>query len=318
MKPNRRINPKITTYVNRNLEQLFLILLWKIINKLPEPWETSDTGRPPYDTRAVTVACIAKLMLCKTYEGTESWTKANSLFTKLVGDNRIPQSVIHRGMEKLPQRYIKQVCKQLTVQFRRKGIEAVVDATGFKLRTSSAWYDIRIKRKTRKKDFLKLHIAGCFGTGLIHSFTVTTGRRHDSPQLKELLKVIQEVLKLAGDSAYLSRKNCTLVKEKGGKPFFKLKCNVTAKPKSHPAWKAMVRFYWEDEDKWLKEYHIRSYVEALFAAIKKRFGNFLRSIRTDMQEKELSLKVICHNVIRVLYMKAAKELRVPLWVKVPK
>jgi len=306
----------VTCHVNRSLEELFLTLLWKVLCKLPEPWKTSELGRPPYTTKSVTAACIAKLMLDKTYEGTEAWTKANKLFRELTGYEGIPQSVIHRGMEKLSKRHIKLVCRRLTIEFRRKGIEAVIDATGLKLRTSSAWYDIRIGRKTKKKDFLKLHIIGCFRTGLIHSFTVTGGRSHDSPQLKVLLSVIQKVLKMAGDSAYLSRPNCTLVKEKGGKPFFMVKCNVTARPKSHPAWKAMVRFYWEDKKQWLREYHIRSYAEAIFAAIKKRFGNFLRSIRRDMQEKELSLKVVCYNIVRVLYLRAAKELGVPLWVKV--
>lgn len=302
--------------MNRNLENLFFGLAWKIITKVPEPWTASDVGRPPYDQRPVALACMAKLMFNKTYEGTESWTGSSALFTELTGYKRIPQSVIHRGMEHLTKDYIKQVCKKLTIQFRRKGIEVVVDASGFKLRTSSTWYDIRIQRKTRRKDHLKLHIAGDFQTGIIHSFTVTGGRKGDSPQFRELLSVIQKVLKAAGDSAYLSRKNCTLVKEKGGKPYFKIKCNVSARPKSSPEWKAMIKLYQKDPDNWLKEYHIRSYVEAMFAAVKKRFGNFLRSIKTEMQEKELSLKIICYNIIRVLYIQIARILDAPLWIKV--
>ena len=309
------MNPKVTSYVNRNLEGLFLTLLWKVIAGLPEPWESSDTGRPPYDPRAVASACTAKLMLNKTYEGTEGWTKSSQLFTELTGYDRIPQSVIHRGMEGIDGKYIKQMCKRLTIKFRRKGIEAVVDASGFKLRTSSTWYDIRIERKTRRKDHIKLHITGDFRTGIIHSFTVTNSRKGDSPQLGEMLSVIRRVLKLAGDSAYLSRKNCTLVRKKGGEPFFKLKVNVTAKPKSHPAWKAMIKLYQKDPETWLKEYHVRSYVEAIFASIKHRFGNFLRSIKPANQEKELSLKVICYNIVRVLYLKCAKEMGIPLWVK---
>lgn len=283
--------------------------------KLPEPWETKETGRPPFDPRAVTAACVAKLMLNKTYEGTEAWTKASKLFTELTGCKRIPQSVIHRGMEHLSTKYIKDVLKRLTIHYRRKGIEAVIDSSGMKLRTSSTWYDIRIQRKTRRKDHLKLHITGDFQTGIIHSFTITNGHANDSPQLRKMLKVIEKVLKCAADKVYCARKNCNVVREKGGKAFFSLKVNVTARAKGSPEWKAMVRFYRKDRKAWLKQYHIRSYVEAMFASIKKRFGNFLRSIKPRMQEKELSLKVICYDLVRVLYMETAKRLGVPLMVK---
>lgn len=262
-------------------------------------------------------ACCVKLFSGDTYEGAESECKNNKKFKELVGEAPT-HSVIHRGMQKLTKQYIKKLNKRLTVRFRRKGISIALDASGFKQRTSSLWYDIRIKKKSRKKDFTKLHIAGCIDTGIIHNYTITAGRRHDSPQLKELITVIPKIIKAVGDSAYLSRKNCKMVGEKGGKPYFRLKCNVTAKPKSHPEWKAMIKLYWKDKKKWLKEYHVRSFIEAVFSSIKKRFGNFLRSIKKPMQEKELALKVICYNVIRVLYVKAAKELGIPLWVKVKK
>lgn len=301
--------------MNRNLEELFLRLLWKTINQLPEPWRTKDTGRPPYEPKTVALACMAKVMQGMTYEDTESWTKSSKVFEELTGYSGIPQSVIHRGMERMPKAYIKQACRRLATLFHRKGINVAFDASGFKQRTSSLWYDIRIKRKSRKKDFTKLHIAGCVDTGIIHSYTITAGKRHDSPQLMELVKEIDKIIKAVGDGAYCARKNCTAIAKKGGKPFFRLKCNVTAKPKSSPAWKAMVKLYFKDQKAWLKEYHVRSFIEAVFSSIKRRFGNFLCSIKKGMQEKELALKVVCYNVVRVLYIKTAKDLGVPLWVK---
>lgn len=288
----------------------------KAVNDIDEPWNTSNIGRPPHEPRVVAVMCTVKIMNQRTYESTESYGRNNAYLKQLLGMDKLPtQSVIHRGMKKLSKRYIRKLNKRITVRFRRKGISVALDATGFKLRTSSLWYDIRIKRKGRRKDFTKLHIVGCVDTGIIHNYTITAGRKHDSPQLKELISVIDRIIKAVGDSAYLSRRNCKLVAERGGKPYFRLKCNVTAKPKSHPEWKAMIKLYWKDPDSWLKKYHIRSFIESVFCSIKKRFGNFLRLIRKPMQEKELALKVICYNVIRVLYVKTAKELGIPLWVK---
>ena len=263
---------------------------------------------------AVTAACCIKSFKNMTYEETESECRNNKKFIELFEESPT-HSVIHRGMQRLSKRYIKKLNNRITVRFRRKGISVALDASGFKQRTSSLWYDIRIKRKSRKKDFSKLHIVGCVNTGIIHNYTITAGKNHDSPQLKELVSVIDRIIKAVGDGAYCARKNCTEIWKKGGKPFFRMRCDVTAKPKSHPAWKAMVRMYWEKPKKWLKEYHVRSFIESVFCSIKKRFGNFLRSIKKPMQEKELAMKVVCYNVIRVLYVKAAKELGIPLWVK---
>jgi len=307
----------VTSKVNRNLERLFLEQTVKAVNDISEPWKTSDTGRPPHEPEVVAVMCVLKIKGQRTYESTEAYGRDNNYLKRLLGVDRLPtQSVIHRGMQRMPPGCIKKLNQRLTVRFRRKGIEGITDASGFRLRTSSSWYDIRIQRKSRRKDHLKLHIIGDFQTGIIHSFSVTGGREGDSPQFRKMILVIGKVLKMAGDSAYMARKNCTLVRDRGGTPYFRLKVNVTAKPKSHPEWKAMVKLYHKDPKAWLKEYHIRSYVEAIFASIKHRFGNFLRSIKPANQEKELSLKVICYNVVRVLYLKCAKELGVPLWVKV--
>ena len=303
--------------MNRNLEALFLTLLWKVICRLPEPWSEKSTGRPPYEPKAVALACMAKVMFNKTYEGAESWTKSSKLFHELAGYSKIPQSVIHRGMARMPPRYIRRVCKMLAAQAGKKGIEGIIDSSGFRLRTSSSWYDIRIHRKSKRRDHIKLHIIGNYRTGIIHSLSITGGHANDSPQVKVLLKEIGKLLKLAGDAGYPSRKNCTLVAEKGGKPFFMLKKNVpeNSRPKSHVAWKIMVRFFHNKRKKWLKEYHVRSFVEAIFSSLKKRFGNFLRSIKRPMQKKELSLKVLCYNAIRVLFIERAKELGIPLWVR---
>ena len=84
---------------------------------------------------------------------------------------------------------------------------------------------------------LKLRVIGDFRARIIHSFSVTCGRRGDSPQLRETILVTQKALKLAGDSAYMARKDRTLVRECGGTSHFRLKVNTTAKPKNHPEWR---------------------------------------------------------------------------------
>jgi hypothetical protein len=50
---------------------------------------------------------------------------------------------------------------------------------------------------------------------------MTEGRWHDSPFFEEMMDDVESVDKIAGDPAYLSRDNCEIVANKGGKPYFK-------------------------------------------------------------------------------------------------
>ena len=67
---------------------------------------------------------------------------------------------------------------------RQKGMNIAVDSTGFRTGNSSIWYDIWIGRKNTKRDCIKLHICMDVDTGIIHWFTITPSKRHDSPRVQ--------------------------------------------------------------------------------------------------------------------------------------
>ena len=46
----------------------------------------------------------------------------------------------------------------------------------------------------------------------------------------------------------------------------------------------------------MDEYHQRSIIEAVFGAIKKVYGNHLRSRRRVRQNREVAIRVICYNI----------------------
>lgn len=297
--------------------ELSLKAIKKAVFKLPMPWQSNDTGRPSYNPRVVVFMCTVKEMFCHTYDSVESETRNDKRIKDLLRVDELPShSVVHRGMKKLTMKYLRELNKRLTIEFRRKGIAVAADSSGFRSRNSSLWYDIRIKRKNKKKDWLKLHIVGCVDNGIIHNFKVTNGMAGDSPQLKGLLTVFKKLAKLVADSGYLSRKNCDIVEGKGGKVFIKLKCTTTARAKRSRAWRVMVMLYKKNSKVWLDEYHVRSIVESIFSSIKKRFGSTLRSMKKSIQKKELALKVIVYNIKQILYVKTARKLGVGLYIPV--
>ncbi len=75
---------------------------------------------------------------------------------------------------------------------------------------------------------MKLHPLIALDNLAILNLGITKGTRHDSPILEKLLKPIP---KGAGDTcldpAYLSRRNCNLIANKGRTPIIKPKRNTT-------------------------------------------------------------------------------------------
>jgi len=308
----KRINPKILNYVNRNFNQRYTKAVCKAVKQLPLPWKPNKQGRKGHNPKTVATGCILKVGFNQTYDGIEAYLKESETFKKSFDD--LPgHSVIHRGMKKLSIKYIRKVMNRVTRFLRRKGMNIAVDSTGFRTNNSSIWYDIRIKRRNKRRDCIKLHISVDVDTGVIHWFTVTDWNRHDSPEFKNLIKHLPELGNVLGDKAYSSRNNCQIAADKNGVPFLHFKDNVTNYAKGKPAWIISIREYKNNAKEWLSTYHLRSIVESVFSSIKKRWGSFLRSRRKWMQKKELSLKVLSYNVKQVLLVHYAEERKIPLW-----
>ena len=115
----------------------------------------------------------------------------------------------------MPTSYIRLISKLVTFQMRRRGMDVAVDSSGFSLKTSSKWFDIRIKRKSTKRDYIKLHIVIDVDTGIILHFTITDWKGSDAKEFKQLIRDLPRIRKAAGDKACSSRVNCQAVADKG-------------------------------------------------------------------------------------------------------
>jgi transposase len=313
--PLKRVHPAITSYVNRNLEVLFIQELTKIVRNLDEPWSVDPRGKP-HLPRVVLMCLILKIFWCSTYEGVEARLKANGEWLcKLWNIDRLPtHSVIHESMSLVSSKYLR---KLLRKTFNRVGkkLRVAPDSSGFSTRNSSVWFDIRIRRKSSKKDCVKLHIIVDIDRGYILDFHITKSSKNDCPILSKLLRDIKYLEKLVADAGYLSRKNCKLVGARGGKPYIAVKSNSTPKARGSLEWKVMVNCFIKHRGGFKKAYHCRSYVEAVFSAMKKRWNSALRSIKRWAQRKELTIKVFCYNIKEFLYNWRAGQLKIPRWKK---
>jgi transposase len=311
--PNKRVQPEITSFVNRDLERLFILQLTIIVNKLPEPWVVDPRGKP-HLPRVVLMCLILKIFWCSTYDGVEARLKANKEWLcNLWCIDRLPtHSVIHESMGLISSKNLRRILKK-TFKRMNKKLRIAPDSSGFTTRNTSVWFDIRIRRKNTKKDCIKLHIIVDIVNGYILDFHITDSKKNDCPILKILLRDIKQIEKLVADAGYLSRENCILVGLRGGKPYIWVKKNSTKKPKNSVEWKVMVSCFIKHKGGFKKAYHCRSFVESVFSSMKRRWNSTIKSIKKWYQRKELTIKVICYNIKEHLYNLRAEQLKIPRW-----
>jgi len=140
----------------------------------------------------------------------------------------------------------------------------------------------------------------------IISFHFTRVHVHEVTQLEKLLESIYEIGNVYADSGYLSANNCIVIKYKGGTPYIRPKKTTTGQRNNGNAFTEMITSYHENKKKWMKKYHQRSNIEAVFSALKRKLGGYVTSIKRSIQQTEVALKIIIYNLM-ILVKKIVEE-----------
>jgi hypothetical protein len=208
----------------------------------------------------------------------------------------------------------------MLTDFIKTKISLILDASGISIIGRSIWYCIRIKEKILKKDCDKTHIAVCSDVLFIMNWRITAWKKHDCPLFKILIKPFRFLGMVFADKGYLSRENFQLVADKKGELFIPFKKGKKKKSRSKacgfPAWKFAHNFYTALHGIYMMFYHRRSRIEAVFSALKKRYGDKLYCKKASMRRKEMALRFIAYNLKLLICYKYSLENNLPLWVRV--
>ncbi len=173
-----------------------------------------------------------------------------------------------------------------------------VDSTGFSTSKFVKWFDEKYGCERSGHTWIKAHIATGVKTSIVSAVRILDRDAHDSPQFSPLVKATAEtftVNEISADKAYLSRDNLELVNQLGGTAFIPFKSNSKA-GEAGSLWEKMFLFAQFKREEFFQHYHKRSNVESTFSAIKRVFGDHVRS-RTDVAQVNETLgKILCHNV----------------------
>jgi transposase len=176
--------------------------------------------------------------------------------------------------------------------------ELASDSTGISTTCYSSWYSIRVCKKSMKRDHLMVHITVGTRSNIVVCLDVCNKRGKDNIIFRSHVQKASknfDVDDWSGDSAYLSRENCTAVAEIGARPWFKPKSNITSASKGSPAWKKMVYEFRDHPAESMDKYHKRSNVESTNSAKKRKFRSFVRGRLDTSRRNEESLSWVDFN-----------------------
>ncbi len=105
---------------------------------------------------------------------------------------------------------------------------------------------------------------------------------------------------LLADRAYSSRENLDYADKLGAAPYIPFKKNSTGNSNGSQMWRKMFYYFQMNQDDFMASYHKRSNIESTFWAIKKKFGENLKSKSRTAQINELLCKIVAYNITVVI------------------
>jgi len=280
--------------------KLFDELLKDLVEAIPEPEQTM--GRPRLPLKESLFCAIQKV-----YSQLSS-RRAYSLFQNATERGQIEHAPHFNAPSKLLNKSeITSILHQLVLlsALPVAGLETdfAIDSTGFRTTTFNVYNEAKYG-KTKEHNWLKAHMCVGAKTNIVTAVIITDGNCNDSPQFCPLIKQTSEgftINEVTADLAYSSRNNLEMVNEVGGMPYIPFKKNAVGMARGSSMWKKMYHYFQLNRDEFLKHYHKRSNIESTNAAIRRKFGETLKSKNRIAQENELLAKIIAYNLTVVIH-----------------
>ena len=178
------------------------------------------------------------------------------------------------------------------------------DSTGIQTTSFGGWREEKHGEK-REKRWFKCHAIVGTKTHVIIDARVMEANSADSPQFGPLLKGALEVgfhpATVPADKGYLSRDNYTLAADLGLRAYIPFKVNSISDAQGSPAWHKAFHLFQANRAEFDKAYFLRPNVESVFSALKRKFGENIRSKNPVAQVNEVLCKLIAYNLTVVVH-----------------
>lgn len=302
-------SPKVTydqSWADYNLAQiqefeLFDLFLSQLLSTIEESGDDGP-GRPKIKRRDKIFCCIMKI-----YSQLSS-RRASHIYHEALQRQQI-QHAPHFNVvsNTLNEEEIKPILHEL-VHLSAQPLSSIetdfaVDSSGFRCSSFGAYFEEKHHVK-RSRNWLKVHISTGVSTNIVADVVITDEYGADSPQFEKLINNTAKhfnIEEVSADMAYLSRKNLEIVDDVGGRVYIPFKKNSRGLSRGCALWSKAFYYFQLHKDEFMDHYHKRSNVESTFAAIKKKFGESVKSKNRLAQENEILCKIIAYNITVLIH-----------------
>jgi transposase len=185
------------------------------------------------------------------------------------------------------------------------------DSTGVQTTSFGGWREEKHGEK-RQKQWLKVHAMVGTRTHVILRAIVSEKNSGDAPEFEPLLRgAVEDGFRpsaVVADKGYLSAENYAVATSLGIEPFIPFKAGTVSnevnrirgvhKPES---WVKAYHLFQANRPEFDRNYHRRSNVESVFSALKRKFGENIRSRTQVAQVNEILCKLVAYNLTVVVH-----------------
>ncbi len=187
------------------------------------------------------------------------------------------------------------------------------DSSGFCTNSYTRWFDVKYGEKAQQK-WVKAHINAGVKTNCVAAVEIHGQHTGDCNVLPSLVATTAQtftVREQSADKAYAATSNFNAVAAVGGTFYPAFKSNTTGGVGG--LYEKMWHLFCANREDDLAHYHKRSNVESTFSAVKRLFGEMVRSKTDTAQKNEVLCKFVAYNITCLIH--AAYELGVtpPGW-----
>ncbi len=307
-KKARKQYPQHPTYNKAQTEEMRLVdvLLHDLLSEVPDfPRVEGKAGRPPLHFQDELYCSILKV-----YSGL-SGARARGVYENvhdrgLLG--HVPSYAVASNLltreEATPVLYSLLRLTALPLASLEDGGAISPDSTGMQTTQFGGWREEKHGEK-REKRWLKVHAIVGTKTHVVIDARILESNSADSPQFEPLVRGALDSgfrpATVPADKGYLSRDNYSFAESLGLQALIPFKSNSIGEAQGSPAWRKAFHLFQADRDGFDRRYHLRSNVEAVFSAIKRKFGENIRSRTKVAQVNEVLAKLICYNLTVVVH-----------------
>ncbi len=288
------------------------VLLADLCRGVPEP-SRAKTGRKPVPVADALFACVFKVYCgfsARRFNGDLEDAHAAGYLSRPLHPHKI--SAFMENEEFTP--ILKQLIAESSRPLAAVEHDFAVDSTGFAGCRFVRWFDHKHGKVKQWHDWVKLQAACGVKTNIVTAVEVCEQDGADGPYLPGLAKATAEnftVREMSADKGYSSVECHDAVAATGGTPFIAFKSVATGW--SGGLFQRMFHYFQYRREEFLKHYHKRSNIESTFSAVKRKFGDSLRSKTKPAMVNEVLCKVLCHNLSMLIHEQEELGITAEFW-----